>query len=186
MMVLTVVSRRVGQVTFDVSCRTSRMNLATFQLAIRPLPSLSQTAIPTELVRSAGCLFLPCSHRLPAGVFSAPGKGLTSREAWQEWRDSNPQPPVLETGALPIELHSYESPLLQNVQGAELAAPLFGPVTGPYGSRLRLSLVLLTARSRRRRRRRRCVRLRGWRSAGPRPWRWGRSARPPWRRCRPA
>src|SRR5262245_40625269 len=26
---------------------------------------------------------------------------------WQEWRDSNPQPPVLETGALPVELHSY-------------------------------------------------------------------------------
>jgi hypothetical protein len=26
---------------------------------------------------------------------------------WQEWRDSNPQPPVLETGALAIELHSY-------------------------------------------------------------------------------
>ena len=26
---------------------------------------------------------------------------------WQERRDSNPQPPVLETGALPIELHSY-------------------------------------------------------------------------------
>jgi hypothetical protein len=25
---------------------------------------------------------------------------------WQEWRDSNPQPPVLETGALAIELHS--------------------------------------------------------------------------------
>ena len=26
---------------------------------------------------------------------------------WQERRDSNPQPPVLETGALPIELRSY-------------------------------------------------------------------------------
>src|ERR1700751_3179680 len=26
---------------------------------------------------------------------------------WQEWRGSNSQPPVLETGALPIELHSY-------------------------------------------------------------------------------
>ncbi len=26
---------------------------------------------------------------------------------WQERRDSNPQPPVLETGALPIELLSY-------------------------------------------------------------------------------
>jgi hypothetical protein len=25
---------------------------------------------------------------------------------WHEWRDSNPQPPVLETGALAIELHS--------------------------------------------------------------------------------
>ena len=24
---------------------------------------------------------------------------------WQGWQDSNPQPPVLETGALPIELH---------------------------------------------------------------------------------
>ena len=28
---------------------------------------------------------------------------------WQERRDSNPQPPVLETGALPIELRSYIS-----------------------------------------------------------------------------
>ena len=26
---------------------------------------------------------------------------------WQERRESNPQPPVLETGALPIELRSY-------------------------------------------------------------------------------
>ena len=31
-------------------------------------------------------------------------KSLAS--GWQEWRDSNPQPPVLETGALAIELHS--------------------------------------------------------------------------------
>ena len=28
---------------------------------------------------------------------------------WQEWQDSNLQPPVLETGALAIELHSSES-----------------------------------------------------------------------------
>src|SRR3979411_214157 len=26
---------------------------------------------------------------------------------WQEWQGSNLRPPVLETGALPIELHSY-------------------------------------------------------------------------------
>jgi hypothetical protein len=30
----------------------------------------------------------------------------TIETGWQEWRGSNPQPPVLETGALPIELHS--------------------------------------------------------------------------------
>lgn len=28
-------------------------------------------------------------------------------EGWQEWQGSNLRPPVLETGALPIELHSY-------------------------------------------------------------------------------
>ena len=27
-------------------------------------------------------------------------------EKWQEWRDSNPRPSVLETDALPTELHS--------------------------------------------------------------------------------
>lgn len=27
--------------------------------------------------------------------------------SWQEWQGSNLRPPVLETGALPIELHSY-------------------------------------------------------------------------------
>ena len=31
---------------------------------------------------------------------------VLDRKRWQERRDSNPQPPVLETGALPIELHS--------------------------------------------------------------------------------
>ena len=37
------------------------------------------------------------------------GEGLKMTnlsKVWQEWRGSNPQPPVLETGALPIELHS--------------------------------------------------------------------------------
>jgi hypothetical protein len=28
------------------------------------------------------------------------------RLSWQEWQGSNLRPPVLETGALPIELHS--------------------------------------------------------------------------------
>ena len=34
------------------------------------------------------------------------GVRLTRCFCWQEWQDSNLQPPVLETGALPIELHS--------------------------------------------------------------------------------
>ena len=29
---------------------------------------------------------------------------------WQAKRDSNPQPPVLETGALPVELLAFEVP----------------------------------------------------------------------------
>ena len=28
---------------------------------------------------------------------------------WQEWEDSNPRPAVLETAALPTELHSFEA-----------------------------------------------------------------------------
>ena len=40
------------------------------------------------------------------GMKKAPGLHPRAFFTWQEWRDSNPQPPVLETGALPIELHS--------------------------------------------------------------------------------
>src|SRR5690242_4383834 len=32
---------------------------------------------------------------------------LTFEKKWQEWRDSNPRLSVLETDALPTELHSY-------------------------------------------------------------------------------
>jgi hypothetical protein len=37
-------------------------------------------------------------------------RGINPLIFWQEWRDSNPQPPVLETGALAIELHSWGAP----------------------------------------------------------------------------
>jgi hypothetical protein len=36
-------------------------------------------------------------------------QALSRCKSWQEWQDSNLQPPVLETGALPIELHSCGS-----------------------------------------------------------------------------
>src|SRR5919202_1867010 len=35
------------------------------------------------------------------------GELIRSASAWQEWRDSNPRPSVLETDALPAELHSF-------------------------------------------------------------------------------
>src|ERR1700726_3677471 len=38
---------------------------------------------------------------------------------WQEWQGSNLRPPVLETGALPIELHSYALKSLGLCDGAE-------------------------------------------------------------------
>jgi hypothetical protein len=36
----------------------------------------------------------------------------TTSAKWQEWQDSNPRPAVLETAALPTELHSYPSNIL--------------------------------------------------------------------------
>jgi hypothetical protein len=33
---------------------------------------------------------------------------------WQEWQDSNPRPVVLETTALPTELHSYRKSIYHN------------------------------------------------------------------------
>ena len=60
----------------------------------------------------------PCKVSLPVGHVTLKASCFTSWinfkgffiifiVYWQERRESNPQPPVLETGALPIELHSY-------------------------------------------------------------------------------
>src|SRR5438105_10487241 len=43
--------------------------------------------------------------REPRGLFSGRFASAFSAFAWQGQRASNPQPPVLETGALPIELY---------------------------------------------------------------------------------
>ena len=83
-MVVTIVSRRDGQVTFAASRRTCWTNSIGFVFAMgisKPLPS--RQMLSRQSIRPS-----------PAGP------------RWQEWRDSNPQPPVLETGALPVELHS--------------------------------------------------------------------------------
>ena len=76
MRVVMRVSFQEGQVTLRVSCRTCWTNSVGLVLAMR--------CYPEGLVSSIDLI----------------------AASWQEWRGSNPQPPVLETGALPIELHS--------------------------------------------------------------------------------
>src|SRR5262249_34312590 len=50
------------------------------------------------------CLFSHVRFSLPTANFAVSLFSLQRPEGWQARRESNPQPPVLETGALPIEL----------------------------------------------------------------------------------
>src|ERR1700722_16232816 len=43
-------------------------------------------------------------------MYCGPARRSRYRRGWQEWQGSNLRPPVLETGALPIELHSCGNP----------------------------------------------------------------------------
>ena len=49
------------------------------------------------------------SSNLPSSAKPATNP-LKFKRGWQEWRDSNPRPSVLETDALPTELHSSAGP----------------------------------------------------------------------------
>jgi hypothetical protein len=66
-----------------------------------------------------------------ADVGPRPGKlnGSEPRGRWQEWRDSNPRPSVLETDALPAELHSFVAwfrRTMNNAPESDLPAGAFG------------------------------------------------------------
>ena len=80
MIVVTIVSFRVGHVTFAVSARTCCINSNGLVFAI------SEFNKPLR----------PGGHEPRFSYVVIAGPSLH----WQEWRDSNPQPPVLETGAL--------------------------------------------------------------------------------------
>jgi hypothetical protein len=82
--VVTSVSRRVGHVTFAASARTCCKYSNGLVLAI----SSDANAKPLCLRRNSVKLRCPIVPNIPPTL------------KWQEWRDSNPQPPVLETGAL--------------------------------------------------------------------------------------
>src|ERR1700686_996490 len=89
MAVVIAVSRRVGQVSFWASARTSCRNLNGLIFAMIPAAALERRGPQPSIYYVSG--------------------PMQPAEAWQEGRDSNPQPPVLETGALAIELHSSGS-----------------------------------------------------------------------------
>ena len=59
-------------------------------------PSITSFLV-AQVTLNASC-FTPCMN--------LSGLIISTFHFWQERRESNPQPPVLETGALPIELHS--------------------------------------------------------------------------------
>ena len=71
----------------------------------------STTAIAKTIKAHCNVSFHVGHETLKASCFTAwinfIGFLIILSSNWQERRDSNPQPPVLETGALPIELHSY-------------------------------------------------------------------------------
>ena len=65
---------------------------ARFDGAALPRPSRLPVCVESD--------FLPD----PVWLFLTAFATTMLRFGWQGWRDSNPRPPVLETGALPIEL----------------------------------------------------------------------------------
>src|SRR5215472_9843169 len=83
MKVVVTVSLREGQVTRPTSCRTCRRN---------------STGVVFSMIFPSETALYSAHH----------GRKPDTSSGWQEWRGSNPQPPVLETGALPVELHSYQ------------------------------------------------------------------------------
>src|SRR5579884_1091952 len=109
--VVTSVSLRVGQVTRANSWRTCWTNSAAVVLAISDQSTLS--AGPTHNHINIGC----------------------RRWRWQEWRGSNPQPPVLETGALPIELHSFISRRRDHPRGPRLGGEASSRMAPPLAIR---------------------------------------------------
>src|SRR5665213_3054840 len=62
------------------------------------------TMIPTmtEVIQVSFQLSFKCNRPRRIAV------GAPKTDKWQEWGDSNPRPSVLETDALPAELHTFE------------------------------------------------------------------------------
>ena len=100
---------------------TRSISLRTCERKVRPRPHQPNTPfglIAVSLARSSIADFTlhPLSDfRLYATPFKTTN--------WQARRDSNPQPPVLETGALPVELLAFVSLLRLSMRRVPAAPP---------------------------------------------------------------
>src|SRR5262245_765831 len=110
MMVVAWTSLREGQVTFFSSARTSTRNVRrSFHFrGTNVTASWTKLGLPAALFSPPPSLlfstffFASSVFVISATAICSPNPGLELD--WQARRDSNPQPPVLETGAPPIEL----------------------------------------------------------------------------------
>src|SRR3954465_7286031 len=114
------VSLRVGQTILADSARTWRrksvgLTLATSIMSCRGQPP--GAGGPARRAFADACGRWEIASEASEGKGGGPARevaGAVRRgddraeggAAWQEWRDSNPRPSVLETDALPAELHS--------------------------------------------------------------------------------
>ena len=89
--------------------------LSAMDFRIKPLVPTSQLCGPALTVRTRPGDNLMVWKALEV---ARPVRSLGGGPIWQARRDSNPQPPVLETGAPPIELLSCISPNRSNQQSA--------------------------------------------------------------------
>ena len=101
MVVVIQTSFQVGHVTFDVSWRTSSMKWNGFFTGFTISPRSSQS--PRGGAAQLYVLLLACCCNARAACRLHPNQRKPI--AWQGRRVSNPRPSVLETDALPIELH---------------------------------------------------------------------------------
>ena len=121
-------SLRVGQITFRSSaatCRSEQGGRSPVPLSGSPGPAPALRALASRLGRHVltyAALNGSTTHG-PAGPCGPANPHLQGR------RDSNPQPPVLETGTLPIELLPYGC----NPQSVCRTHPLRRTKTRPAG-----------------------------------------------------
>src|SRR5258708_1998637 len=129
--VVAYTSLRLGHVTRPISLRTSERNRR--DRPHHPV-TLSRARPPNESSGSAATVFI----FYLAGVPCTPA---TSFSCWQDRRESNPQPPVLETGGLFLALASCRRSLCPLHSLSPSSARSFPP---PVWPRLLLSPVVST------------------------------------------